>query len=76
MEGFSSVKKNGLKLNRSKCQFNKSEVIFLGHKVTVTGIYPDDRKVEAIKDMSLPENKKELQRIAISHDKLFRKICS
>ena len=51
MEGFSSVKKNGLKRNRSKSQFNKSEVIFLGHKVTVTGIYPDDRKVDAIQDV-------------------------
>ena len=28
MKVFSSVKKNGLKLNRSKSQFNKSEVIF------------------------------------------------
>ena len=42
---ISSVQKNGLKLNRSKSQFNKSEVIFLGHKVTATSIYPDDRKV-------------------------------
>ena len=29
--------------------------------MTATGIYPDDRKVEAIKNMSLPESKKELQ---------------
>ena len=28
MKVFSSVKKNGLKLNRSKSQFSKSEVIF------------------------------------------------
>ena len=62
MKVFSSVKKNGLKLNRNKSQFNKSEVIFLGHKVTVSSIYLDDRKVEAIKNMPLPESKKELQR--------------
>ena len=62
MKVFSSVKKNGLKLNRNKSQFNKSEVIFLGHKVTATGIYHGDRKVEAIKNMPLPESKKELQR--------------
>ena len=30
--------------------------------MTATGIYPDDRKVEAIKNMPFPENKKELQR--------------
>ena len=46
MKVFSSVNKNGLKLNRRKSQFNKSEVIFLGHKVTATGIYPDDRKLD------------------------------
>ena len=62
MKVFSSVKNNGLKLNRNKSQFNKSEVIFLGHKVTATGIYPDDRKVEVIKNMPFPENKKELHR--------------
>ena len=59
---FSSVKKNGLKLNRNKSQFNKTEVIFLGHKVTGTSIYPGDRKAEAIKNMLFPESKKELQR--------------
>ena len=30
--------------------------------MTATGIYPDDRKVEAIKNMSFLENKEELQR--------------
>ena len=49
MKVFSSVKKTELKLNQNRNQFNKSEVIFLGNKVTATSIYPDDRKVEAIK---------------------------
>ena len=57
MKGSSSVKKNWLKLNRSKSQFNKSEVIFLVHKVTATCIYSDDRRVEAIKNMPFPEIK-------------------
>ena len=61
MKVFSSVKKNRLKLNRNKSKFNKSEVIFLGHKVTATSIYPDDRKVEAIKNIPLLESKRELQ---------------
>ena len=30
--------------------------------MTATGIYPDDRKVEVIKNMPFPENKKELHR--------------
>ena len=35
---FESVLKHGLKLNISKCQFDQSEIIFLGHKVTAEGI--------------------------------------
>ena len=31
---FESVRKHGLKLDLSKCQFDHSEIIFLGHKVT------------------------------------------
>ena len=56
MKVFNSVKKYGLKLNRNKIQFNKSELFFGGHKLTAAGIYPDNRKVEAIKNMPFPEN--------------------
>ena len=66
MKVFISVKKSGLKLNRSKSQFNKGEAIFWGQKMTATGIYPDDRKVEAIKNI----------KTFLRYDKLFRKICS
>ena len=31
MKVFSSVKENKLKLGRNKSQFNKSQVIYLGH---------------------------------------------
>ena len=61
MKVFNTVKKNGLKLNHNKSEFNKSELIFLGHKVIATDIYLDNRKVEAIKKMQPLENKKELQ---------------
>ena len=71
---FNSVKKYGLKLNRNKSQFNKSGVIFLGHKVTATGIYFDNRKVETIKNTPFPENQKRITTF-LRYDKLFRKIC-
>ena len=32
MKVFNTVKKNGLKLNHNKSEFNKSELIFLGTK--------------------------------------------
>ena len=60
MTVFSSVKKNGLKLSRSKSQFNEGEIL-LRQKMTANGIYPDDRKVEAIKNMPCLENKKHLR---------------
>ena len=59
---FKSIKKQGLKLNKKRCLFNKSEV-FLGHRITCEGIFPDKWKVEAVTDMSYPINVKELQRL-------------
>ena len=59
---FKSIRSHGLKLNRNKCQFNKSEILFLGHKISSTGISPDEKKVEAIKNMPYPCNVKDLQR--------------
>ena len=59
---FKSVQTHGLKLNRAKCQFEKTEVTFLGHLITDKGVEADPSKVEAIKDMSNPTTKKELQR--------------
>ena len=51
---FESARKHGLKLNISKCQFDQSEMIFLGHKITPEGIDPDHNKVEAIQKMPYP----------------------
>ena len=62
IEVSSSIRKHGLKLNRNKCRFNQSELIFLGHKVTGNGVYVDDKKIEAIIKMPYPRNVKELQR--------------
>ena len=59
---FKSVQTHGLKLNRAKCQFEKTEVTFLGHLITDKGVEADPSKVEAIKDMPNPTMKKELQR--------------
>ncbi|KAI4903194.1 hypothetical protein NFI96_028888, partial [Prochilodus magdalenae] len=36
-----SIRKNGLKLNKSKRQFAVQEIIFLGDKLTAQGIQPD-----------------------------------
>ncbi|KAI4873626.1 hypothetical protein NFI96_004773 [Prochilodus magdalenae] len=53
-----SIRKNGLKLNKSKCQFAVQEIIFLGDKLTALGIQPDQEKVSDILNMSRPLDKK------------------
>lgn len=43
-----AIRKSGLKLRKDKCQFNKTELTFLGHLISASGIRPDPRKTEAI----------------------------
>ena len=51
-----------MKLNPAKCVFARTELIFLGHKVTGSGVKPDPSKISAIIDMPIPSTVKELQR--------------
>ncbi|XP_064107886.1 uncharacterized protein LOC135216447 [Macrobrachium nipponense] len=44
----------GIKLNKSKAVLRKSEIAFLGHKITSKGLMPDPKKVEAILNMKPP----------------------
>ena len=57
-----SCRQNGLRLKKSKCQFNKKEILFLGRKISEHGIEADPQKIEAIKNMPNPTTVKELQR--------------
>ncbi|CAC5387636.1 unnamed protein product [Mytilus coruscus] len=50
-----------LKLSKSKCQFRKNEVEYVGHIISKDGLKPDPEKVCAVQKMKKPENKKELQ---------------
>ena len=51
-----------LKLNKSKCQFRKQQVAYLGHILTNHGLKPDPKKTLAVKNMPSPANKEDLQR--------------
>ena len=50
------IRKSGLKLNKNKCVFGATELIFLGHKISEKGISPDPGKVKTIKDMPFPSS--------------------
>ena len=50
-----------LKLNKEKCHFRCTSVLFFGEVVLREGIQPDPQKVRALTNMPVPKNKKELQ---------------
>ena len=50
---------NGLYLNTKKCVFAKSKLEFLGHSIGVDVL---DSKIEAIKKLTMPTNRKQLKR--------------
>ena len=56
-----TARMNGIKFNPKKLQFKSSKCEFFGHTLTPEGMKIDDRKVEAIKQMSAPKDKKGLQ---------------
>lgn len=51
-----------LKLNTSKCQIRTSKIRYLGHVISEEGLKPDDKKVRAIVQMPLLENRQALMR--------------
>ena len=52
----------GLKVIPQKCLLGQSELEFLGHHVSTTGICPLPARVATIIDLSTPSRKKDLQR--------------
>ena len=55
------LRDNGLVLNRAKCEFFRSEVEFLGLKVTASGVAPLPDQLAAVRDFPQPNTVKELQ---------------
>ena len=51
----------GVTLNKSKCDFNKTEISFLGHVVGQHGIKLDRKKTMAIQDLEKPHDVKGLR---------------
>jgi len=48
-------------INMTKCQFNASEVKFLGHIINKDGVKPDPAKVKVVFEWPVPENLHELR---------------
>lgn len=58
---FEIIKKSGLRLNMSKCQFVKMFLEYLGHIVSRDGVSPCPKKIQAIVEFPAPTNVKEVQ---------------
>ena len=56
-------KEINLTLNKDKCLFNKSEIVYIGHVISKEGVKPDKEKVEAIVNMPPPTDKKGVERL-------------
>ena len=79
---FERLRQTSLKLNPTKCNFLKTELLYLGHLVSVEGIKPDPSKLEVIKNWSSPQTADEVKRFVAfanyyrKHIKDFAKFCS
>ena len=58
---FSHLWEAGLKMKRSKCDFFKSEIHYLGHLISPEGISPLPNKLDSIKHMPVPNSTKEIK---------------
>ena len=60
---FKILELHGLKLKLKKCVFGRTEIEYLGHCVSASGVQPVGEKVEAIKKLKEPKSVKEVQSI-------------
>ena len=58
---FSCLREAVLKMKRSKCDFFKSEIHYLGHLISPEGISPLPNKLDSIKHMPVPNSMKEIK---------------
>ena len=58
---FMKLKKAGLKLKESKCNFLKMEIHYLGHLISVDGIQPLPEKLDSICDIPRPRSPEEIK---------------
>jgi hypothetical protein len=60
---FDNMRRNGLKLNPEKCIFDIEKGQLLGCMVSKWGIQANPQKIEALRRMQPPSNRKEVQRL-------------
>ena len=62
-ETLNRIHNAGMKLNKDKCEFQKTSLEYFGHIISSDVIRPNPARVKAISELDMPTNVKELQRI-------------
>lgn len=52
---------SGIKTQKSKCDWLRSSITYLGHKIDAEGLHPTEDRIEAIKQMPVPKNTTQLR---------------
>ncbi|MEW8545684.1 MAG: RNase H-like domain-containing protein, partial [Candidatus Thiodiazotropha sp.] len=55
------LREKNLTVNKNKCEFNKSELKFMGHTLSSKGLKIDESKVQAVRDTPPPTNPTEVK---------------
>lgn len=59
---FQRLREVNLKLNPTKCEFLKKELLYLGHVISAEGVSPDPEKIRGLKEYPVPKNADEVKR--------------
>ncbi|KAG1122709.1 hypothetical protein G6F38_014011 [Rhizopus arrhizus] len=67
------LRENKLYANPKKCVFNRTEVEFLGYRVSANGTLPSESKVKAVQEWPQPKNVQEVRQFVglCSHYRRF-----
>ncbi|XP_037943333.1 uncharacterized protein K02A2.6-like [Teleopsis dalmanni] len=60
-EILSLLAENGIRCMRTKCEFLVEKLEYLGRTISASGILPDERCVQAVKQLPRPTNVKEVE---------------
>ena len=58
---FSKLRDHNLKIQIDKCNFFAKQTDYLGHTLTSEGIKPNDKKIETIKQLKIPQTRKAIK---------------
>ncbi|GBG79331.1 hypothetical protein CBR_g29481 [Chara braunii] len=58
---LSLLRQQKYKINKEKCEFGRTRILYLGHEVSAEGIRPEDAKVASIRDWPRPQSVTEVR---------------